>query len=349
MAAAVEKVVVVGHGVSGLTCALVLLREKPGCAVEVWSSSEIEPTVPPNWVWEYPPYKVGPEEAAKRWSRESLDEFEQLSHDPLTNVMMLQVANMFHEVQKPEPDHAEVLGKFAPYLTGAAALEKARSLVWPDDVSCPPQFKDAVSYLAPVVAAPEYLGWLELQIQSLGGVFKTVGTRFESIEDVLSAAGSDTHTIINCAGLGGRELAQDEQVYPCKGQLVHVEAPWLRTAVFADEEGWYAIPWCNSSKVQLGGTSEEHLMSKQPDPAAQARILARNAAGIPSLKSAPVVGSFAGLRPMRQSGVRLERERVLLASGTSVTVVHNYGHGGAGMICSWGCAKDVVRLCTKKE
>ena len=355
-AAAQKKFVVIGRGVSGLTCAIVLLREKPGCVVEIWSSSDVATTVPPTWVWEYPPYKVEPEEASKRWSRESLDEFEKLSHDPETNVVMLQIANMFHDVQEPEPDHAAVLGKFAPYLTGAAALAKAHSLVWPAEASCPPQFKDAVSYQAPAVAAPEYLAWLEAQIQSLGGTFKTIATKFESIDEIVCTAGSETRTIINCAGLGGLELAHDEEVagkdgclYPCKGQLVHVDAPWLRTAVFADDEDWYAIPWCNSSKVQLGGTSEEHVMTKEPDPEAQRGILERNTAGIPSLKAAPVVGSFAGLRPMRKSGVRIEREHVVLATGESVTVIHNYGHGGAGMICSWGCAKDVVGLCTDDD
>src|SRR3954467_9883279 len=49
----------------------------------------------------------------------------------------------------------------------------------------------------------------------------------------------------------------------------------------------------------------------------------------------------AGVRPYRSGSYRLEAETT---SGTFL--VHNYGHGGAGITLSWGCAakvKDMVR------
>jgi D-amino-acid oxidase len=46
-----------------------------------------------------------------------------------------------------------------------------------------------------------------------------------------------------------------------------------------------------------------------------------------------------GLRPAR-SAVRLERETPRPGS----TLVHNYGHGGAGVTLSWGCAGEVSEL-----
>jgi D-amino-acid oxidase len=42
-----------------------------------------------------------------------------------------------------------------------------------------------------------------------------------------------------------------------------------------------------------------------------------------------------GLRPCRDV-VRLEQESV-----DGKLVVHDYGHGGAGVTLSWGCAEDV--------
>ena len=53
-----------------------------------------------------------------------------------------------------------------------------------------------------------------------------------------------------------------------------------------------------------------------------------------------VFAERVGLRPFRKSGVRLERDQ--LSDGR--TVIHNYGHGGAGFTLSWGCAEEVCGL-----
>lgn len=48
-----------------------------------------------------------------------------------------------------------------------------------------------------------------------------------------------------------------------------------------------------------------------------------------------------GLRPGRPS-VRLDVEYINNVNGT-LPVIHNYGHGGAGLTLAWGCAEDVVQ------
>ncbi len=45
-------------------------------------------------------------------------------------------------------------------------------------------------------------------------------------------------------------------------------------------------------------------------------------------------------RPFRKSGVRLNSEK--LHDGR--TIIHNYGHGGAGFTLSWACAEEVYTL-----
>ncbi len=58
---------------------------------------------------------------------------------------------------------------------------------------------------------------------------------------------------------------------------------------------------------------------------------------------ARVRSGSVGLRPGREE-VRLERER-----HGSRLVVHNYGHGGAGVTLSWGCADEVVRCVLARD
>ena len=48
---------------------------------------------------------------------------------------------------------------------------------------------------------------------------------------------------------------------------------------------------------------------------------------------------IAALRPYRERTYRLEPEIV-----GNKFVVHNYGHGGAGITLSWGCAHEVVDI-----
>jgi D-amino-acid oxidase len=67
-------------------------------------------------------------------------------------------------------------------------------------------------------------------------------------------------------------------------------------------------------------------------------ILERAVELVPELAGAAVLGHKVGLRPARPE-VRLEVEQ-----RDDTRVVHCYGHGGAGVTLSWGCADEVARL-----
>ena len=93
-------------------------------------------------------------------------------------------------------------------------------------------------------------------------------------------------------------------------------------------------------RVVVGGTDDEGEWDRRVDADVATRILARATELVPELAGARVVGHRVGLRPVRPQ-VRLEVEQ---PAGGSTRVVHCYGHGGAGVTLSWGCADEVARL-----
>jgi D-amino-acid oxidase len=102
----------------------------------------------------------------------------------------------------------------------------------------------------------------------------------------------------------------------------------------------YVFP--QPGRLVLGGTAEEDVWSTEPDPAAAEAIVARCAALLPGVAGARVLAHRVGLRPARDA-VRLEREP--LPDGR--LLVHNYGHGGAGVTVAWGCAREAARLASR--
>jgi glycine/D-amino acid oxidase-like deaminating enzyme len=78
-----------------------------------------------------------------------------------------------------------------------------------------------------------------------------------------------------------------------------------------------------------------------PRAAAAARAPRRAAPRLdaPNLGDDQVVRTVAGIRPYRRGGPRLERQDL-----AGKTVVHNYGHGGAGYTLAWGSASVCAEL-----
>lgn len=149
--------------------------------------------------------------------------------------------------------------------------------------------------------------------------------------------------VVNCSGLGSRTLVGDAHVYPVRGQVLQVEAPWLKHFIRDGDGNTYIYPGVRS--VTLGGTRQEGDWRLQVDRGEAEGILERSSRLEPSLTKAKVVGEWVGLRPGRRNP-RVEREVVRL-QGRRVPVVHNYGHGGCGVTLAWGTALDALELVRK--
>jgi D-amino-acid oxidase len=193
---------------------------------------------------------------------------------------------------------------------------------------------------APVVDMNRYLPHLQRRLEAAGGTLEQAHVR--DLEQVGRAGGATV--VVDAAGLGARELAGDTALRAVRGQTVLLRNPGLtRWLCDEDEEEpgaggeaelSYVLPRLDD--VVVGGTAGEDDEHAAPRPATAERILARAVALVPELAGAQVLEHRVGLRPARPR-VRLEVER---APGGPV--VHCYGHGGAGVTLSWGCADDVL-------
>jgi D-amino-acid oxidase len=132
----------------------------------------------------------------------------------------------------------------------------------------------------------------------------------------------------------------DPQVTPVRGQAVVVANPGISRFFVGFGPGGdltYCFP--HGDRVVLGGTEQPGDWSREPDLRLARQIIAACSAIEPALHGSAVLEHRVGLRPARPQ-VRLEA----VQSPDGVTVVHNYGHGGAGVTLSWGCAREAAEL-----
>lgn len=204
-------------------------------------------------------------------------------------------------------------------------------------VDPPTGYAEQWRFTVPSVEMGPYLDWLLDRLAGLGVVVRRA--RVTSLAEAADIA----PIVVNATGLGAGILAGDPAVYPVRGRIVLVANPGLVTSV-RDEHNpagpTYVHP--RSADVVLGGTFEPYQTRTGPDPATAAAILARCTALVPELAGARVLGQLAGLRPARHGGARVEAEPT--APHGVARLIHNYGHGGAGVTLCWGCADEVVAL-----
>jgi D-amino-acid oxidase len=309
------EILVIGAGVMGLSSAVLL--ERAGIRTRIWAR-EVAPNVtsciaPAFWE----PFRVEPEHLVSVWGRAAFAEFFRMAREaPETGILLRRGRSVFAQ-DVPDPWWHDCV----PEYRRLSASELPRG------------YCGGFAWTTAIIETPIYMPWLMRQYERLGGTIER--RRLVDLSEALAAA----RIVVNCSGLGARELVRDPAIYPSRGQLVRVEQFGLEE-FFIDEgrsDGLaYIIP--RSKDIILGGTAEDHVETLEPDAATADAIMRRCRTLVPRLGEAKVLGHLVGLRP-RRSGVRLELERI-----GDRAIVHNYGHGGAGISLSWGCAQEVLKL-----
>ncbi|MGH3714458.1 MAG: FAD-dependent oxidoreductase [Micromonosporaceae bacterium] len=298
------RVIVLGAGVVGLSCAVRLAEA--GFDVGVLARDLPSETTSAVAAAVWYPYLIAPRERVAAWSASTYQELRRLAETE-SSIQLRRGRELLAEAQ-PDPWWAPAvpdLHRIAP----------------------PAGFADGWSFTAPVVEMPRYLPYLVGRLEAAGGTLSRVSlTELPNSADVL----------VNCTGLGARFLAGDQTVAPVRGQVAYVAQPGITEWLIAERGGLtYVVP--REHDVVVGGTSDPDEWSTQPDAATASAILRRAAALVPELAGAQVLRHRVGLRPARPA-IRCEAS----LAGSRLTV-HCYGHGGAGVTVSWGCADEVLR------
>jgi len=310
-----ERVAIVGAGVSGLTCGVVLAERGFHTAIFAKEIGQQTTSGAAAAIWF--PYDAQPAEKVIPWALETYKALIDLTRDPRSGVSMIDLRQFSRTGEIQIPDWAIPLGA-AAVATGLR-----------------PVFKSGFSLRVPLTDTTIYLDYLAARLLRAGGTINGE-VCFEKLEEV----DRDFDPVINCAGIGARELVRDTELEPHRGQVVIVpRVEDLSCAIVCDDAPlMYAIPRTND--CVFGGTND--LSSDlAADPATTNRIIAE-CSRVLNIERPNVLAARVGLRPFRKSGVRLEREKL----GDGRIVIHNYGHGGSGFTLSWGCAREVLDLAT---
>lgn len=308
-------VVVVGAGVVGLTTAVRLIDA--GARVTVLTADDPADTVSAVAAAVWYPTRIAGEPRALEWAAATYAELTRQAAAGVPGVVPRPTRMLVRHEQRE-----------APWWSTAVA----------DFRRVPPptsEYAEEWRFTVPSVHMGRYLDWLR----------DTLAARGTGLERrrVVRLAEVDAPVVVNATGLAARELAGDPGVYPARGRVVLVRNPGLDTSVRDEDhpDGMlYAHP--RGDDVVLGGTFEEGEWDTRPDPRAAAAIVARCASVVPELAAAPVLAHRTGLRPVRRGGPRVAADPAPLPGGGRL--LHNYGHGGAGVTLSWGCADAITTM-----
>jgi D-amino-acid oxidase len=309
-----RNLAIIGAGVSGLTCGVVFAEHGYRTAIFAKEMGRQTTSGAAAAVWF--PYHVEPAERVIPLALETYQVLLDLARFPESGISIIESRQFLRTGEIEIPEWAIPLGASVIPSEVEGSLES---------------FNSGFSLRVPLMDTTIYLDYLAARFRKGGGEMYS-NVRFEKLEDV----DRTFDLVINCAGIGARELVRDADLEPHRGQVAIVpKIENLSAAIVCDDAPlMYAIPRTND--CVFGGTND--LSDNLAADLETTQRIVGECSRVLKIEKPCVLAERVGLRPFRKSGVRLERCR--LRDGR--TVIHNYGHGGAGFTLSWGCAREVL-------
>jgi D-amino-acid oxidase len=308
------EVIVVGAGINGLCTATELIRRGHRVTVIAEELHEATVSMVAGAVWF--PFQVGADDQVRvrAWSLRTRQWMTELAaSQPEAGVDLLTA----YEI---------TAGDEWPWWAEGIDVERAAAPV----TGAPPAWRFTAPRAQPALLLRHFAAQLTAPV---------VQRQVTSFDELVALARS-CDAVVNCTGLGARELVNDAALQGIFGQvaIAGCGGAALDVSITDDrdpDELFYVIP--RRDELVLGGIARPVTGGKVPsaEPAITARILA-HAARL-GISVGEVTAVRVGLRPYRPM-VRLERDP------GEPRLWHNYGHGGSGFTLCHGTAVAVADL-----
>lgn len=278
-------VCVLGAGVVGLSCAATIAQE---CAQDDYVAITIvsasldsakTTSIGSAGLWK-PNLVEGPTSKINEWGEATFRHFQRLFYSEDAADAGISMVEAFH-LYRPDQSFEE------PFWKDIVINYRLLSASDLQHMKIPSHFTHGFSYTTMTAEQSLYLKYLKSKLVALQ--VKFVEKKVDSLVDFISDAEFKYDAVVNCVGLGAYQVVDDRRVYPIRGQVVRVEAPWMKSLWMFDAS--YVIP--NNSCVVLGGTADSgNWDDSVPDEAVTRKIVDDIAAVFPAMRSAPVVGAL---------------------------------------------------------